>query len=182
MKQSCLASFTESATNIVVGFGISLGAQMLFLPMLGVPINHIQNFVFACIMTVISLARSFILRRIFEALHIRRPLSPFVQAVVAERFRQIESEGWSAAHDDEHKTGELARAGASYALSAAKDSFRSPPGPWPWGNEWWKPQGLRRDLVKSAALIIAEGERHDRNRKRKPLVTVSAPTASTKVA
>jgi len=35
-------------------------------------------------------------------LHIRRPNSAFINAVIAERFRQIEQEGWSIDHDDGH--------------------------------------------------------------------------------
>ncbi len=171
MKQSRLASFIESAINIAVGFGISLGAQMLFLPMLGVQISHAQNFSFALIMTVISLARSFILRRIFEALHIRRPLSPFMQAVIAERFRQVDGEGYDSNHDDDHGPGELAQAGVCYvefAQGCHGDHDRALLGvTWPWDLESYKPVGVRRDLVKGTALIIAEGERHDRNRKRK---------------
>lgn len=166
MKQSKLMSWLESLINIAVGFGISLAAQMYFLPLLGVAIDFHQNLFFACIMTVISLLRSFILRRVFEALHIRRPLSPFAQAVIAERFRQIEQEGWSTDHDDKHDVGELARAGAAYALwngGYARGSVRDQI--WPWHVEWWKPTGFRRDLVKACALIIAEGEKFDRNRK-----------------
>lgn len=45
-------------------------------------------------MTMISIARSYVLRRLVEALHIRRPLSPFMQAVIAERYRQVEVERW----------------------------------------------------------------------------------------
>lgn len=168
MKQSKLMSWLESLINIAVGFGISLTAQMFFLPLLGVAIDFHQNLFFALIMTVISLLRSFVLRRIFEALHIRRPLSPFMQAVVAERFRQIEGEGWSTAHDDqEHVAGDLACAGSYYARFAGNPERSEPPGGWPWSDRWWKPAGFRRDLVKGCALIIAEGDKFDRNRKRK---------------
>src|SRR5690606_26807272 len=104
--------------NIVVGFGISMAAQAVFLPMLGVPVPWHANFIFALIMTAISIVRSFTLRRLFEALHIRRPLSPFMQAVVAERYRQQDVEGWDSAHDDEHARGDLARAGAAYLKQA----------------------------------------------------------------
>lgn len=166
MKQSKLMSWLESLINIAVGFGISLAAQMFFLPLIGVPIAFHQNLVFALIMTVISLTRSFMLRRMFEALHIRRPLSAFMQAVIAERFRQVDAEGWDAAHDDSHLVGELARAGAVYALEAGTASITTP-ALWEWGGQWWKPMGLRRDLVRSAALIIAEGEKFDRARKGK---------------
>lgn len=48
MKQSHLMSFLESAINILVGFGISLVAQIVFLPLLGVTISLSQNFVSRC--------------------------------------------------------------------------------------------------------------------------------------
>ena len=166
MKQSKAMSLLESVINIAVGFGISLAAQIVFLPLLGVEISFRQNLAFALIMTVISIARSYLLRRLFEALHIRRPLSPFMQACIAERFRQVEAEGWSLEHDDAHKQGELALAGACYAEAAGAPRDKTPID-WPWSDEWWKPAGFRRDLVRAVALIIAEGERFDRQRKRR---------------
>lgn len=87
--------------------------------------------------------------------------------VLAERRRQVEAEGWTPEHDDEHNNGEMAIAAACYALNATDDSD----GPeirfvgaelWPWADEWWKPTNPRRDLVKAAALILAEIERIDR--------------------
>jgi len=33
---------------------------------------------------------------------------------------------------------------------------------WPWNMVWWKPKNYRRDLVKAAALLVAEIERLDR--------------------
>lgn len=171
MKQSQLMSFVESTINILVGFGIAVGAQALFLPMLGVAIPISANLSFAAIMTVISIARSYGLRRLFEALHIRRPLSPFMQAVIAERYRQIEQEGWSLEHDDDHAPRELALAGAGYVRQAGRSVLV--PMDWPWSKDWWKPTGFRRDLVKGSALIVAEGEKFDRARKskRQPLMT-----------
>ena len=41
--------------------------------------------------------------------------------VLAERARQIAAEGWTPEHDDEHDGGELARAGAAYALMADRE-------------------------------------------------------------
>ena len=171
MKQSRKASFTEAVLNTLFGFGISLLAQWFFLPLLGVAISLSQNFIFAVIMTVISIARGFVLRRLFEGLHIRVPLSPFMLAVIAERRRQVEGEGWSLDHDDQHYRGELARAGASYAVNAGRTEGQrgDPPIYWPWDREWYKPAGFRRDLVKAGALIVAEGERFDRQRKPKAM-------------
>lgn len=89
--------------------------------------------------------------------------------VARERDRQITKEGWSAEHDDAHSCGEMAAAAACYALHAAGerqdvteagDTFI--PTYWPWSPEWWKPKDKRRDLVRAAALLIAEIERLDR--------------------
>lgn len=180
MKQSKWASMAESMISTAVGFGISLVAQIVFLPMLGVTVTLSQNITFAIIMTVISIARGYILRRVFEHFGIRSKLSPFVHAVIAERKRQIEVEGWDTLHDDtEHAPGALAHAGSAYARTAhvhldpetAVAIARNPrlflPNAWPWASEWFKPTGFRRDLVKACALIVAEGEKFDRNRKRK---------------
>lgn len=91
-----------------------------------------------------------------------------VDDIVAERQRQINAEGWTPEHDDEHDKGEMARAAACYAYEATRtehqrsldDGFAPPM--WPWAERWWKPTDRRRDLVKAAALIIAEIERLDR--------------------
>lgn len=93
--------------------------------------------------------------------------------VVKERIRQIMVEGWEAAHDDQHHKGELAKAAGAYAYAAARsDGQREfdgevPPPSWPWAKHWWKPSTRRRDLVKAAALILAEIERLDRAEARR---------------
>lgn len=174
MKQSRLASFIEQCLNTASGFALSLIAQWLVLPwLMGVPIAFTANLAFAAIMTVVSIGRGYLWRRLMEALHVRRPLSPFAQAVIAERFRQQEVEGWDVKHDDAHEDGELARAGAAYAINArshlvdtkGKGIFTLVAQVWPWSPRWWKPTEFRRDLVKAGALIIAEGEKFDRHRK-----------------
>jgi len=167
MKQSKIMSLVESLLNIAIGFGISLSAQVYFLPLLGVTISFKQNLLFAVIMTVISIARSFILRRLFEALHIRRPLSPAMQAVIAERYRHRDGEGYDDAHDDAHAAGELGRAGACYLATAGRSGWDDPPSLWPWAQAYWNPKDVRRDLVRGLALGLAELERFERTRKRK---------------
>lgn len=88
--------------------------------------------------------------------------------VISERRRQIESEGWTPQHDDTHRLGEMALAGAAYAgYAAAKIDGDLTLGTkafefWPWRSSWWKPKDSRRDLARAAALIIAEIERLDR--------------------
>lgn len=83
--------------------------------------------------------------------------------VLAERKRQVTTEGWTPEHDDEHSDGEMALAASSYALYAHKKPIAPAiPYNWPWEPEWFKQQGARRDLVKAGALILAEIERLDR--------------------
>ena len=135
-------------------------------------------------MTAISIARQFVLRRVFEALHIRRPLSAAELAVVAERRRQVDVEGLVDAHDDAHEIGDLASAGAAYAIGATgPDEYpvHRPASFWPWSREWWKPRDFRRDLVRAAALIVAEIDKFDRaktNRRRPILIALTEITTN----
>lgn len=85
--------------------------------------------------------------------------------VLAERRRQIEAEDWTPSHDDEYTKGELVAAAAAYALEAVSEGnvrgvwFHRL---WPWHQDYWKPKSRRRDLVRAAALMLAEIERIDR--------------------
>ena len=89
-----------------------------------------------------------------------------IDEIAAERQRQVQKEGWSIKHDDTHTRGELALAAACYAKEAALPAvlpLTTKNGTlWPWSLEWWKPKTPRRDLIRAAALIIAEIERLDR--------------------
>ncbi|EIU5571413.1 TPA: hypothetical protein ACHP3Q_001518 [Pseudomonas aeruginosa] len=89
--------------------------------------------------------------------------------VQAERRRQVEAEGWTPQHDDEHADGQMAQAAGCYALHAGGVGTDWPDGRqngsalfWPWDKDWWKPTTPRRDLVKACALALAEIERLDR--------------------
>lgn len=90
--------------------------------------------------------------------------------VATERRRQIENEGWSVDHDDKHERGEMALAAACYAIHSADETATYAPPYiedalaeyWPWDRKWWKPKERRHDLVRAAALLIAEIERLDR--------------------
>lgn len=174
MKQSRLTSFIKSCVSTAVGFAVAFIANMLIMPLFGLELTHSANLLLTTIYTVISIVRGYLLERFYEALGWRTRMSAFASAVLAERQRQIDVEGWSREHDDAHEIGELAVAGAGYAHQAEiwarfpDSAARSPPfvpSYWPWARDWWKPVGFRRDLVKSCALIIAEGEKFDRARK-----------------
>jgi hypothetical protein len=106
--------------------------------------------------------------------------SKAIEDVAEERRRQVETKGWTAAHDDEHESEELSTAAACYlrpdlkSVEVSDDRVKFVD-PWPWWNDWddggrcigrekawWNPTNRRRDLVKAAALIVAEIERLDR--------------------
>lgn len=81
--------------------------------------------------------------------------------VIAERQRQVSGEGYSLYRDDGYIKGEMANAAAVYAICAGQPKSQTTL--WPWGAENFKPSdNRRRDLVKAAALLIAEIERLDR--------------------
>lgn len=84
--------------------------------------------------------------------------------VLAERRRQVEQEGFSAAADDGYKENELVQAAISYLIAndASAEQGTHILFYWPWSLDWWKPTDRRRDLIKAAALILAELERMDR--------------------
>lgn len=87
--------------------------------------------------------------------------------ILKERRRQINVEGWTPEHDDEHDAGELADAAACYAMNAQVVSkphehgcaVHHAPSAWPWSRKWWKPSTPIRMLVKAGALIAAEIDR-----------------------
>jgi hypothetical protein len=110
--------------------------------------------------------------------------TPALLAVIVERERQVLTEGWTPEHDDEHGDGSLALAAACYAAPMATKGKRETvdvsggrgetpvwgqqsftvPFLWPesWHATWWKPKDRRQDLVRAAALLLAEVERIDR--------------------
>lgn len=68
--QTRLGSFVEAWVNIFVGIGIAYTANITVLPAIGVPISHSQNIVITLVMTVLSLVRSYLLRRLFNKLRL----------------------------------------------------------------------------------------------------------------
>lgn len=94
-------------------------------------------------------------------------LSRAEQDVIGERRRQVDIEGWTAETDDKHTVGQMAVAGAAYAIQSA-DLMTTRPRAiqavmlWPWAKTWWKPKTSRENLVRAAALLIADIERIDR--------------------
>jgi len=90
------------------------------------------------------------------------------ELIAQERERQIEAEGWTQDHDDEHSSGQMVGGARAYAKTAQMQvcglvSSCNPPLSWEWDEEWWKPSpDPIRNLVKAGALIAAEIDRLQR--------------------
>lgn len=59
-------SFIESLLNVVVGFVVSFYANLVVLPWFGFKVSTRDAFGIGIIFTLISIVRSYILRRIFN--------------------------------------------------------------------------------------------------------------------
>ncbi len=70
--QSRTMSFVEALTNVVVGFGLALLTQVLVFPVFGIAASFDQHVSIALIFTLVSLARGYVLRRLFARLSDRR--------------------------------------------------------------------------------------------------------------
>lgn len=63
-KQSCIESFT----NVIIGYLIAVGSQIIILPFFNVYIPIESNFIIGLWFTVVSLLRSYLLRRFFNTI------------------------------------------------------------------------------------------------------------------
>jgi hypothetical protein len=71
MKQSRFMSLMESICNVIVGYGIAVVTQILIFPIFGLHTTLARNLQMGAIFTVVSIVRSFGLRRMFEAVRVR---------------------------------------------------------------------------------------------------------------
>lgn len=66
--QTKLGSFVESWANIAIGFTINYFANLAILPLFGLMVTASDAFGIGVIFTVISLVRSYVIRRWFNGL------------------------------------------------------------------------------------------------------------------
>ena len=71
MKQSRHMSLVESLANVAVGYGIAVLTQIAVFPFFGLHVSLADNLVMGAVFTIVSIARSFTLRRVFEELRVR---------------------------------------------------------------------------------------------------------------
>jgi len=65
--QTRRGSLIEVGINIFIGFWINYFANLLILPMFGLHVTLAENFLLGLAYTLVSVARSYIIRRWFDA-------------------------------------------------------------------------------------------------------------------
>jgi len=73
MKQSRAMSFIEAIANVVIGYTVAVSTQILIFPMFGLHTSLSQNLKLGAAFTVVSILRSYVLRRLFETLRFSTP-------------------------------------------------------------------------------------------------------------
>jgi len=71
MRQSRRMSFVEAIANVAVGYGVAVTTQVLVFPVFGLQASLADNLLIGAIFTVVSIGRSYLLRRVFEEIRVR---------------------------------------------------------------------------------------------------------------
>ena len=69
--QSRRWSFVEALINVAIGYGIAVGTQIAVFPMFGIQVSLGENLSIGLLFTVVSILRSYFLRRAFNWWHTR---------------------------------------------------------------------------------------------------------------
>ena len=67
LRQSRTGSLIEVGINITIGFWINYFANLLILPLFGLHVTLSENFLIGLLYTLVSVARSYVIRRWFDA-------------------------------------------------------------------------------------------------------------------
>lgn len=73
MSQSRIGSVVETVINMVTGFFLSVAVQAVVFPLFGYDLQLHDNMAIVAIFTVVSMVRSYVLRRFFNWLTSRKP-------------------------------------------------------------------------------------------------------------
>lgn len=66
MSQPRIYSLIESIANVAIGFGVALVTQIAVFPLFGIHAQISDQLGIAAIFTVVSIARSYLVRRVFN--------------------------------------------------------------------------------------------------------------------
>ncbi len=69
--QRRIISLVESFANTLIGFGLSVGVGVLLYPFFGVTFNVAELSAITGVFTVVSIARGYGIRRLFNMAHVR---------------------------------------------------------------------------------------------------------------
>jgi len=72
MSQSRLGSLVETTINMLVGFWLSVLVQAVVFPLFGYDLPLHSNMAIVAIFTIVSMIRSYVLRRIFNWISSRK--------------------------------------------------------------------------------------------------------------
>lgn len=68
MKQSRLMSLVEAVVNVIVDHGVGVVTQILLFPIFGLHTTQAQNLKMGADFSVVSIARSYVLWRVFQSM------------------------------------------------------------------------------------------------------------------
>jgi len=68
MRQSRLMSLVEVLANVLVGYLLAVATQLLIFPLFGLEATLRQSLGIGAVFTLVSLARGYLLRRLFNAI------------------------------------------------------------------------------------------------------------------
>jgi len=66
MRQSRIMSMIEAATNVVVGYVLAIATQIVVFPWFGIETGLTEHMTIGLAFVIVSLARGYLLRRLFE--------------------------------------------------------------------------------------------------------------------
>lgn len=69
--QSRRHSFFEACLNVLIGYWIAVITQVLIFPLFGLQVSLGDNLLIGALFTIVSLIRSYALRRLFNHFHHR---------------------------------------------------------------------------------------------------------------
>ena len=72
MRQSRGMSLVELLANVTIGFAVAVATQALVFPVFGIEATMGQHLAIGGLFTIVSIARSYLLRRLFERLRERK--------------------------------------------------------------------------------------------------------------
>jgi len=71
MRQSRRMSLLESLTNVAIGYGVAVTTQIVVFPLFGLEVSLSDNLAIGGLFTLVSIARSYAVRRLFEAIRVQ---------------------------------------------------------------------------------------------------------------